>query len=85
MRIEAELGFFARFFRREGPWGDVHALSATVDRVGPLRVGCARVVDVGGGQDARGDDHAPLEAGGDDCIVEEVLEVHAGNSHDVGL
>ena len=85
MRIEAELGFFARFFRREGPRGDVHALSAAVDRVGHLRVGCARVVNVGGGQDARGDDHAPLETRGGHSIVKEVLEVDAGNSHDVGL
>ena len=85
MRIEAELGGFARFFRWEGPRGNVHALAAAVDRVGHLRVGCARVVNVGGGQDARSDDHAPLEARGDDSIVEEVFEVDAGDSHDVGL
>ena len=85
MRIEAELGFLARFLRRERPRGDVHAFASAINRVGALGVGSTRVVDVGGSQDSRGDDHAPLEAGGGDRVVEEVLEVDAGDRHDVGL
>ena len=83
--VEAEFGFFARVFRRERPGGDLNALVATVNRVGSLRVGGTRLVDVGGGQDAGGDDHASVEAGGGDRVVEEVLEVDAGHGHDVGL
>ena len=85
MRIEAELGFLPRFLRRERPRSDIYTLTSAIDRVGALGVWGTRVVDVCGGQDARGDDHASLEAGGDDSVVEEVLEVHAGDRHDVGL
>ena len=85
VRVEAEFGLLAGFFGREGPRSNVHALTSTVDRVGTLGVGGARVVDVGGCQDTRGDDHASLEAGGDDRVIEEVLEVDAGDRHDVGL
>ena len=85
MRIEAELGLLPRFLRRERPRGNVDALASTIDRVGALGVRGTRVVDVGGCQDARGDDHTALETGGDDSVVEEVLEVHAGDRHDVGL
>ena len=85
MRIEAELGLLPRFLRRERPRGNVDALTSTIDRVGALGVRGTRVVDVGGCQDARGDNHASLEAGGDDSVVEEVLKVHAGDRHDVGL
>ena len=85
MGIEAEFGFLAGFFGRERPRGNVDALASTIDRVGALGVGGALVVDVGGCQDTRGDDHASLEAGGDNRVVEEVLEVDAGDRHDVGL
>ena len=85
MRIEAEFGLLPRFLRRERPRGDIHALASTIDRVGALGVRGTRVVDVGRCQDARGDNHASLEAGGDDSVVEKVLEVHAGDRHDVGL
>ena len=85
MRVVAEFGFLARFFRRERPRGDVDALVSAIDRVGALGVGGARVIDVGGCQDARGHDHAPVEAGGRDRVVEEVFEVDAGDGHDVGV
>ncbi|SIA31632.1 Uncharacterised protein [Mycobacteroides abscessus subsp. abscessus] len=85
VRVEAELGFLPRFLRRERPRGDVHAFVSAINRVGALGVRGTRVVDVGGCQDTRGDDHASLEAGGDDRIVEEVLEVHTGDRHDVGF
>ena len=85
MRIEAEFGFLPCFFRRERPRGDIHALTSAIDRVGTLGIWGARVVHVCGRQDTRGDDHAALEAGGDDSVVEEVLEVHARDRHDVGL
>ena len=83
--VEAEFGCLARIFGREGPGGDLDALDPAVDRVGGLRVGRAGVVDVGGGQDAGGDDHAPVEAGGGNRVVQEVLEVDAGDSHDVSV
>ena len=85
MRIEAELGFLSGVFWREGPGGDLDSLGAAVDCVGSLGVGGTGVVDVGGGEDAGGDDHAPVEAGGGDRVVQEVLEVDAGDGHDVGL
>ena len=85
MRIEAEFGCLARIFGREGPGGDLDALGPAVDRVGGLRVGRAGVVDVRCRQDAGGDDHAPVESGGGDRVVEEVLEVDARDGHDVGV
>ena len=85
VRVEAEFGLLAGLFGRERPRGNVDALVSAVDRVGGLRVGRAGVVDVGGGQDAGGDDHAPVEAGGGNRVVQEVLEVDAGDGHDVSV
>lgn len=85
VRVEAKLGFFVGALGRERPGSHLDALVATVDRVGEVAIAAVRVVDIGGAEDAGGDDHTPVEAGGGDGIVKEVFEVDSGDCHDVGL
>ena len=88
VRVEAELGLALPVLGREGPGGDVNLGRPAIDGVGQLlllgQLG-VEVVDVGGAGDPGGHDHGALEAGGGDGVVEEVLQVDAGDEEEIGL
>ena len=88
MRVEAELGLALPVLGREGPGGDVNLGRPAIDGVGQVlllgQLG-VEVVDVGGAGDPGGHDHGALEAGGGNGVVEEVLQVDAGDEEEIGL